>query len=107
MEKEQVKALLTEYVKAISTPAKQPKGWYVCPLCGSGSGTHKTSALKITGNVWKCHSCEKGGDIFSMAAEVNKLDVKADFPKVLQAIADTLHITIDRGQSMNRTQEQG
>ena len=107
MEKEQVKALLTEYVKAISTPAKEPKGWYVCPLCGSGSGTHKTSALHITGNVWQCHSCAKGGDIFSMAAEVNKLDVKADFPKVLQAIADTLHITIDRGQSMNRTQEQG
>lgn len=107
MEKEQVKALLTEYVKAISTPAKQPKGWYVCPLCGSGSGTHHSSALKITGSVWKCHACEAGGDIFNMAAAVNNLDVKADFPKVVQAIEDTLHITIDRGQSMNRQQEQG
>lgn len=39
---------------------------YVCPICGSGSGPHKTAAFHIQDNRWKCFSCQKGGDIYDL-----------------------------------------
>ena len=49
------------------TPA-QNRGFYICPLCGSGTGLHKTAALSIeqNGERWKCFSCGAGGDIFDL-----------------------------------------
>lgn len=39
---------------------------YVCPICGSGSGPHKTAAFHLQGSRWKCFSCENGGDIYDL-----------------------------------------
>ena len=52
------------------TPA-QNRGFYICPLCGSGNGQHRTAALSIEqdGEHWKCFSCGEGGDIFDLFAK--------------------------------------
>lgn len=50
------------------------KGRYVCPACGSGSGPHGTSAVRLfpKGNgapkdSWYCYACHAGGDVFELA----------------------------------------
>lgn len=67
------KANLNEYkgfLKEELTPA-QNRGFYICPLCGSGNGQHRTAALSIEqdGEHWKCFSCGEGGDIFDLFAK--------------------------------------
>lgn len=40
---------------------------YVCPACDSGNGPDHTAAFHIyDGNRWKCHSCQRGGDVFDL-----------------------------------------
>ena len=40
---------------------------YVCPACGSGNGKNHTAAFGIyNGNRWKCHACDRGGDVFDL-----------------------------------------
>ena len=64
-----LKPYLTDYVNTITTRSKS--GLYVCPLCGSGTGSHRTGAFSITkdGQRWKCFGCDRGGDIFDLCAE--------------------------------------
>lgn len=67
------KANLNEYkafLREELTPA-QNRGFYICPLCGSGNGQHRTAALSIEqdGEHWKCFSCGEGGDIFDLFAK--------------------------------------
>ena len=47
------------------------KGFYICPLCGSGTGKghgKPDGALHLTpsGTKWHCFSCGKGGDILDL-----------------------------------------
>lgn len=43
------------------------RGFYICPLCGSGNGKHRTGALKVYEGVrWYCHACGQGGDILDL-----------------------------------------
>lgn len=46
------------------------RGFYVCPKCGSGTGPNHSAAFKVTGDHWKCFSCNAGGDIFDLAGIV-------------------------------------
>lgn len=47
-------------------PARN-RGFYVCPLCGSGKGRHGTGAFKVYEGVrWYCHACGQGGDILDL-----------------------------------------
>lgn len=41
---------------------------YICPKCGSGSGQHKTGAVKYYPDTqrWYCHRCRTLGDIFTL-----------------------------------------
>lgn len=49
----------------------QNRGFYLCPLCGSGTHSKKSAALSLTDNNtrWKCFSCGEGGDIFDLFAK--------------------------------------
>ena len=51
-------------------PAKNEKGKYICPLCGSGTGGNKTAAFSVErdGLHGKCFSCGFYGDIFDLEA---------------------------------------
>ena len=89
-DKQTLKSSLAIYLQAIGT--KTTKGKYNCPICGSGTGKHHTSAFSIApdGQSWKCFSCNAGGDVFELAARVNNLDPKADFSKAAEIVTDAI-----------------
>ena len=89
-DKQALKGSLANYLQAIAEKGKGGK--YNCPICGSGTGKHHTSAFSIApdGQSWKCFSCNAGGDVFELAALVNKLDPKGDFNKVANIVADAV-----------------
>ena len=89
-DKQALKGSLANYLQAMAE--KGNGGKYNCPICGSGTGIHHTSAFSIApnGQSWKCFSCNHGGDVFELAALVNNLDSKSDFNKVANIVADAV-----------------
>jgi len=73
MELDQLKPYLQDYVDTVTHKSKG--GLYLCPICGSGTGAHKTGAFSIKGERWTCFSCEKGGDVFDLYAALNACDL--------------------------------
>jgi len=74
MELEQLKPYLQDYVN--SATQKSKGGLYICPICGSGTGAHKTGAFSVKdGEQWHCFSCNQGGDIYDLYAAINKCDL--------------------------------
>lgn len=70
---------LPDYVNSITT--KSARGEYICPLCGSGSGAHKSGAFSINkknSTQWKCFACGESGDIFDLIGKVENIP---DFPQ--------------------------
>lgn len=95
--RENIRARLKEYVERVTERSSRAGGnMYVCPLCGSGNGSHGTGAFSIAGNKWKCFSCGKGGDIFDLIGE---LEHTADYNQQLQSAAAVFNITIDSGRT--------
>ena len=95
--RENIRARLKEYVERVTERSSRAGGnMYICPLCGSGSGSHGTGAFSITGDKWKCFSCGKGGDIFDLIGE---LEHTADYNQQLQSAAAVFNITIDGGRT--------
>ncbi len=73
-------------------PAKN-RGFFFCPLCGSGQGVHQTGALRLCpdGIHVKCFSCDFYGDIFDLAAAEYSLTPTEAFQKVEEVLgAQTL-----------------
>lgn len=94
--REQIKGYLRSYVESITEKSKGAN-MYICPLCGSGSGSHGTGAFSIKdGTSWKCFSCDKGGDIFDLIGEVENI---TDYNEQLRRAGDLFGITIDRYSS--------
>lgn len=75
---EKLKSYLIAYVNEITTKSKG--NLYICPICKSGTGQHKTGAFNIVPNtdnqVWKCHSCGRGGTIIDLYGYMNDIDPK-------------------------------
>lgn len=96
---EDLRERLRIYVLSETEPdPKAGKDMFICPLCGSGShGSGSDGAFHLYDNdkKWKCHSCGKGGDIFSLYAELNGLDLKADFPQIKNALSMLLGVPND------------
>lgn len=91
--REQLKGQLKSYVESITRKSKGAN-MYVCPLCGSGTGSHNTGAFSITkdGKSWKCFSCNKGGDIFDLIGEHEKI---TDHSEQLKRAGKLYGITIE------------
>jgi hypothetical protein len=66
-----VRERLPEYVETVT--AKSRAGFYVCPLCGSGTGPNKSGAFRITGEKWRCFACGRGGDVLDLLGEIEGL----------------------------------
>ena len=66
---------------------------YICPSCGSGSGQHKTGAVKYYPDTqrWYCHRCKTLGDIFT----IYELEHGADFNVALRALAEQLGTSVE------------
>lgn len=87
MEKQDLNALkgyLPDYVSKITTRS-QSGGLYVCPLCGSGTGSHKTGAFSIAPDRqhWKCFKCDRGGDIFDLCAEYERIEASGAAKRII------------------------
>lgn len=91
--RDELKSRLTDYVNNVTTPSKGTN-MYVCPLCHSGEGKHKTGAFSIynNGEKWKCHACGLGGDIFEL---IGKVEGITDFKEQLDKAAEIFHITFE------------
>lgn len=76
-----------------------PKG-YVCPWCGSGNKSHQTGALEVFDDGAEpyivCYACGKGGDVFSVYAQVKNMSTRdKEFFELLRTIADEFGVTYD------------
>ena len=90
--RDQLKGQLRAYVESITSKSKGAN-MYVCPLCGSGTGSHSTGAFSIKdGTSWKCFSCNKGGDIFDLIGEYEGI---ADHSEQLKRAGELFGVTID------------
>ena len=90
--REQLKGQLRAYVESITQKSKGAN-MYVCPLCGSGIGSHGTGAFSIKdGTSWKCFSCNEGGDIFDL---IGKYEGIADHSEQLKRAGELFGVTID------------
>jgi DNA primase len=88
----ELKVKLTEVLPLVTT--KNKKGKWICPFCRSGSKKNGTSAFEIYNKGQKgyyCHSCGKGGDIFSLVREKFKV---TKFTEIIKKIHEILGIEI-------------
>lgn len=90
---------LRDYVASVTNPVPRfGSNAYICPCCGSGSGknNHYTPAFFLfqaaDGTpLFKCHSCDVSGDIFTLAGLVNNIN---DFPGRQKIVADFLGVDL-------------
>ena len=95
--KDELRSRLGDYVNQVTRPSRRAgKNMFVCPLCGSGSkgGRDSDGAFHLSGDRWYCHACQKGGDIFTLYAEINQLDTVNDFPEINTGLAQALGVTV-------------
>ncbi len=71
---------------------KSKGGLYVCPYCHSGTGSHKTGALKLyeDTNSWCCHSCKRTGDVIDLYQQ----QTGADYDTALSLLTQEIGVTI-------------
>lgn len=97
-EKNIIRTGLRDYLLKVTTPdRKAGRDMYACPLCGSGThGRGSTGALHYTSKTdeWYCHSCDRGGDIFTLHALLNKLDLDKDFPQIIEGVKKTIGLPV-------------
>lgn len=84
--------IIREHLKDELVPDQHQRGKYICPLCGSGTGAHKTAAFSIDrdGVHGKCFACGFYGDIFDLEAARSGLPL-AEATKAVAARYDFSH----------------
>jgi len=60
--------------------------WMRSMRCGTADHSSDAFALARDG-MWHCWACDKGGDLLALVAASEGLDVRADFPRVLEIAA--------------------
>lgn len=100
--KEEIKARLPEYAAAVLTRSKG-KDQYNCPFCGSGTGAKATGAFTVYPETsrYKCFSCGISGDIFDLAAHIERLE-KGDLFKFL---AEKYGLQVDYQRPANSSEK--
>lgn len=80
------------------TPDHKEKGKFICPICGSGTGAHKTGAFSIDkdGIHGHCFACGFHGDRFDLYAKRHNCDL-SEATKAL-----TMDYLAGRSSSTNR-----
>lgn len=106
---------LLDYVNMITEPSKG-KDMYICPLCGSGTGSNHTGAfhLKDNNTKWKCYSCEeprneKGqnvyGDIYDLYRLKNNCDLNEAYDKIALLFTGETPRTVPTKKETNKQHE--
>ena len=91
--KEELRTFLGDYIKEITAKSKG-KNQFVCPFCGSGTGSDGTGAFTYypETNTYNCFKCSENGDIFKLYAYVNHLDIVNDFPRIVDELSQKYNI---------------
>lgn len=100
---ESVRPYLMDYVNRITEPSKG-RNMFVCPLCGSGRGQHKTGAFGIYDNgiKWKCQACEKGGDVLDLIGEYENI---TDFNDRAKRLGEVIGMEITAEKTAPRQEQ--
>ncbi len=91
--KNQIKQHLIDYVTEITEPSRNgSKNQYICPLCKSGTGSHRSGAFTVypDSNTYNCFACGANGDIFNLYGELNHIN---DFPTISKELQAKYGIT--------------
>lgn len=82
-----------EYVSEHLTPSKSKKQ-YICPFCASGTDPKTTGAFTVypEKNRYKCFSCGLSGDIFDLAAQIERI---SDKKAVFKFLTDKYSLQVD------------
>ena len=75
-QKEEIKQFLPDYIREVTEESKGKQ--YICPLCGSGTGLHRSGAFTLNPSTnyttWTCFACGEHGDIFTLYQKMNSCD---------------------------------
>ena len=87
-QKTQLKTYLGDYINEITQKSKG-KDQYICPFCGSGTGSNGTGAFTYypETQTYNCFKCSENGDIFTLYAKMNNLDCNTDFPRIAEELS--------------------
>lgn len=104
--KNEIRSKLPDYLSMVTKPSKRAgKNMFECPICGSGKrGTRNSDGafhLSDKGDQWYCHSCQNGGDIFTLYAELNHLDLEKDFPQIIEGLSQKLGVILTEANDVN------
>ena len=92
MNREQARKEIRKQISCKDYLTKSKNGLYCCPYCGSGTGRHKTGAVKLyKTNTWTCHACKKSGDVIDLFQKIKKIS----YNTALLLLADKLGISIE------------
>lgn len=107
MDTASIKDYLRDYVESITEKSKG--GAYVCPLCGSGTGKHRSGAFNIDPKDptrWKCFACDKSGDIFDLIGQYENIPEYMDqITRAREFLGDTATPTRKSTSSAPRKEE--
>ncbi len=85
---EKIKPFLIDYVNEITQKSQNGgKNQYICPLCGSGTGSHRSGAFTVypENNRYYCFACEAKGDIFNLYGVMNNISDTGTIIKALKS----------------------
>lgn len=90
----------TDYLK------KAKHGGYICPYCGSGTGEHKTGAVKYykNTNTCACHACPDPGQVARKfdALDLMRKIMNCDYNTALQEGARVLGVTFPTRENVEK-----
>lgn len=68
--------------------------WMRSRRCAQADHATEAFAIKRDGH-WHCHACDVGGDLLALIATGERLDIRADFPRVLEIAAGIAGVDSD------------
>ena len=94
MPREETIKAIRERVPCTNYLEKSKYGMYICPFCGSGTGPHKTGALKVypETNTWTCFRCKRSGD----GIDLYMKETGADFNQAISSLSAQIGIETNK-----------
>ena len=93
------------------TPTGKKGGGYICPICGSGSGPHKTGIISDKTETWKftCFAgdCFRKSDIINIIGLKEKLDNKEALFRTFEIYGIELKKSVQSSQKQVEPQKRG